>query len=167
MLHSCAHCGLCICNQNPVFDIQRSLFPRVQVHGINGGRWCWPWAGLCGGLLGSSPPGCVDFFVRLFFVRVFLSGYGFAAYSTTSVTIEQSLASIPSPTSRSPPLSCKPQMQFIQCSILLTRNPSFWWHFSKRRWGSRSSMHGAGRILRLSGWAACCAAVQREPQPLQ
>lgn len=73
--------------RNPVFDIRRPLFPRVQVHGINGGRWRWPWAGLCGGLLGSSPPGCVD-----------LSGYGFAAYSITSVTIEQSLASIPSPT---------------------------------------------------------------------
>ena len=31
---------------------------------------------------------------------------------------------------------------FIQLSILLTRNPSFWWHFSKKRWGRGRGARG-------------------------
>lgn len=31
---------------------------------------------------------------------------------------------------------------FIQLSIMLTRNPSFWWHFSKKRCGGRGIRAG-------------------------
>ena len=35
---------------------------------------------------------------------------------------------------------------FIQLSILLTRNPSFWWHFSKKGWVGQGANKVGGRV---------------------
>jgi hypothetical protein len=50
---------------------------------------------------------------------------------------------------------------FIQFSILLTRNPSFWWHFGPKRWVGMGSMHWLLAAFhpvpgscRLAGWQA-------------
>ena len=47
---------------------------------------------------------------------------------------------------------------FIQLSIMLTRNPSFWWHFSKKRCGGGGSRAGRGEATTATGWAANASA---------